>query len=354
MIRATPHPALSRGEGERSRPGDPGTRGRCRRRRSCRPGSGSAFASSHLPVPSHMRTGIRSFPLSLQPPTWQMVPAGYTAQSPATSQRPVCWQLAAPLSTHLPRGSWAPPGTGRQRPGVSGNAHDWQAIAQSDSQQTPSTQCPVRHSDPRLHAEEVGLPVVEVGGGSGGGGVGVVGSRRRARRAHHDLDGLHHAARDQHVGGAGADRRAGGERGRLAPHLASVERVRQIDEGVLIAGLERAGVAARRRRIDDDFARRRPRHAQPELVVLQRPEPHVNVRASRLLPAAPDGGRCRDGQHEDDRANVERAATDSAPCAAYAFSQANVEPRGVPRGRVAWPTRRRRSSGYAVATEVTR
>ena len=253
------------------------------------------FPSSHLPVPLHVRTGVRSRPLSLQPPTWQMVPAGYTAQSPATSQRPVCWQLAAPLSMHLPRGSWAPPGTGRQRPGVSGNAHDRQAIVQSDSQQTPSTQCPVRHSDPRLHAEEVGLPVVEVGGGSGGGIVGAssVGGGR-VRRAHHDLDGLHHPARDQHVGGAGADRRAGGERGRVAPHLASVERVRQIDEGVLIAGLERAGVAARRRGIDDDFARRRPRHAQPELVVLQRPEPHVNVRARRLLPAAPDGGRRRE------------------------------------------------------------
>ena len=131
--------------------------------------------------------------------------------------------------------------------------------------------------------------------GSGGSGGGV------ARRAHHDLDGLHHPARDQHVGGAGADRHAGGERGRVAPHLAAVECVRQIDEGVLIAGLKRAGVAARRRRIDDDFARRRARDAQPKLVVLQLPEPHINVRA-RLLPAAPGGGRRRD----NDRANVER------------------------------------------------
>ena len=84
---------------------------------------------------------------------------------------------------------------------------------------------------------------------------------------------------------------------------AAVQRVRQIDESVLIAWLERAGVAARRRRIDDHFARRRPRHPQPKLVVLQRPEPHVNVRAGRLLPAAPDGGHRRDRNGR--RANLE-------------------------------------------------
>jgi hypothetical protein len=54
--------------------------------------------------------------------------------------------VEAPLSTHCPRGSTAPPGTGEQRPIDDGSAQLMQAPAQATSQQMRSTQKPLAHS----------------------------------------------------------------------------------------------------------------------------------------------------------------------------------------------------------------
>lgn len=56
--------------------------------------------------------------------------------------------LASPQS---PRGS-TPTGAAVHRPGAKGRAQEWQALSQAESQQTPSTQKPLGHSLPLVHA----------------------------------------------------------------------------------------------------------------------------------------------------------------------------------------------------------
>jgi hypothetical protein len=55
-------------------------------------------------------------------------------------------QVDAPLSTHCPRGSTPPPGTGEQWPIDDGSAQLTQAPPQATSQQMRSTQKPLAHS----------------------------------------------------------------------------------------------------------------------------------------------------------------------------------------------------------------
>ena len=81
----------------------------------------------HFPAPSHMRACTASS-LFEQPAGAHSVPAAYSAQRPATSQRPFVWQLAGPLSAHIPRGSGAPSATGLHNPFDSGSAHERHAI----------------------------------------------------------------------------------------------------------------------------------------------------------------------------------------------------------------------------------
>src|SRR5437764_13637980 len=52
----------------------------------------------------------------------------------------------------MARGSGVPAATGRHSPLLSASAQDRQPMLQSDSQQTPSAQWPVRHSESRLQA----------------------------------------------------------------------------------------------------------------------------------------------------------------------------------------------------------
>ena len=116
-------------------------------------------SGSHLPAPSHTRACTTSSMFE-QAAGAQDVPAAYSAQRPATSHRPFVWQLAGPLSMHIPRGSGVPRGTGRHNPFDSGSAHERHAIRQSDSQHTPSAQKPLTHSAPMLHAPPFGVPAL--------------------------------------------------------------------------------------------------------------------------------------------------------------------------------------------------
>ena len=75
------------------------------------------------------------------------------------------------MSGQMPRGSGSPAGTGRQRPRAPAVPHEVQAPLQSDSQQTPSTQCPLAHSVAVLHAVPFAagaVPLVPPVAGGGG------------------------------------------------------------------------------------------------------------------------------------------------------------------------------------------
>jgi hypothetical protein len=76
----------------------------------------------------------------------QMVVALYFRQAPAPSQRPSVPQVEAGWAMQVPRGSAAPAGADMQTPSDDGSAQLRQAPLQAFSQQTPSTQKPLRHS----------------------------------------------------------------------------------------------------------------------------------------------------------------------------------------------------------------
>jgi hypothetical protein len=109
---------------------------------------GSVLAARHVPAPSHVRASVAVDPPAGQVGAAHTVPAAYTWQAPAPSHAPVCPQLAAPWSLHVPVGSAAPDATGAQVPRADVSAQDMQVPAQAVRQQTPCAQKPVAHSVP--------------------------------------------------------------------------------------------------------------------------------------------------------------------------------------------------------------
>jgi hypothetical protein len=80
------------------------------------------------------------------------VSAGYWAQAPLPSQAPVCPQLVAPWSLHLPLGSALPKAVRVQMPMDPTWLQEEHDPVQAPSQHTPSTQNPVPHSSARAQA----------------------------------------------------------------------------------------------------------------------------------------------------------------------------------------------------------
>jgi hypothetical protein len=113
-----------------------------------------------------VRSGVAVVPLAGQLGAAHCVPGGYSAQPPCPSQKPVCWQLAAPRSAQAPVGSPPPAATGRQAP-VAQVMHE---PAQALGQQTPRAQKVLAHSGPCAHAAPGGLrphePALQVAGGA--------------------------------------------------------------------------------------------------------------------------------------------------------------------------------------------
>jgi hypothetical protein len=80
---------------------------------------------------------------------------------------PLVPQEAAPWSVQTPRGSTAPAGTFAHEPFDAARLHAWQAPHPADPQHTPSTQLPLEHSAPVVHAvpfacEPMHRPFVQV------------------------------------------------------------------------------------------------------------------------------------------------------------------------------------------------
>jgi hypothetical protein len=98
------------------------------------------------PRPSHVPGVLRRVPV--HEAAMQIVSAAYFSQPPKPSHVPVVPQLAAPWSTHWPRGSAAPVSMGQQVPLRSGSAHETQPPPQATLQHTPSAQKPDAHSPP--------------------------------------------------------------------------------------------------------------------------------------------------------------------------------------------------------------
>ena len=98
------------------------------------------------PAPSQVRAGV-SLP-ALQDPPAQVVPAGHIAQAPAPLHMPVRPQVVASVPVHSLSGS-VPTTTAAQVPSarlVLAWEQAMQVPAQGMSQQTPSTQLPLRQS----------------------------------------------------------------------------------------------------------------------------------------------------------------------------------------------------------------
>ena len=90
----------------------------------------------------------------------QGVPAENTAHEPLPSQVPSVPQVDAVIARQLARGSAPPFGTGWQLPAFPATAHDEQAEQLSAPQHTCSTQWPLMHWVPSLHALPLGVRFV--------------------------------------------------------------------------------------------------------------------------------------------------------------------------------------------------
>jgi hypothetical protein len=98
------------------------------------------------PWPSHVPGVLRFVPV--HEAAMQTVSAAYFSHPPKPSQMPVVPHLAAPSSTHWPRGSATPRSMGQHVPLRSGIAHETQPPPQATLQHTPSAQNPEAHSLP--------------------------------------------------------------------------------------------------------------------------------------------------------------------------------------------------------------
>jgi len=82
----------------------------------------------------------------VQAPVPQLVDVGAFSQAPRPSQRP--FQPQGGLAAQPPCGSMSPAGTGWQEPAVPTTLQDRQLPQLAASQQTPSTQLSLSHSEP--------------------------------------------------------------------------------------------------------------------------------------------------------------------------------------------------------------
>jgi hypothetical protein len=101
-----------------------------------------------VPAPSQVRASVAVVPDIGQVGGAHWVPAAYSWQLPAPSQKPVFPQVVAPSAVHCPFGSMPSAGTGLQVPGVPPSAHDMQLPVQAVVQQTPWAQNPLWQSLP--------------------------------------------------------------------------------------------------------------------------------------------------------------------------------------------------------------
>ena len=76
-----------------------------------------------VPAPSQVRASVAVVPDIGQVGGAHWVPAAYSWQPPAPSQKPVFPQVVAPAAVHWPFGSMPSAGTGLQVPGVPARAH---------------------------------------------------------------------------------------------------------------------------------------------------------------------------------------------------------------------------------------
>jgi hypothetical protein len=106
---------------------------------------GRLMPPAHAPLPSQIFTP--DSPSPSQMPVLQMVSATYRRQAPLPSQVPSCPQVAGVAALQVLESlGVAPAATKVQSPSALGRLHALQVPSQAEVQQTPSTQCPVRHS----------------------------------------------------------------------------------------------------------------------------------------------------------------------------------------------------------------
>jgi hypothetical protein len=101
------------------------------------------------PLPSQVLAAVSVDPLQL--PGAHSLPATYRRQAPAPSQVPSSPQVAGADSAHWSRGS-SPAGTDMHAPSLPVTLQLTQAPVHSALQQTPSTQKPLPHWPPCMHA----------------------------------------------------------------------------------------------------------------------------------------------------------------------------------------------------------
>jgi hypothetical protein len=105
-----------------------------------------AVGVTQVPAPSQLEAGVKVVPLLGQVAPAHGVPCTYFWQAPAW-HLPLVPQLGPPWSVHDSAGSGIPVGTAVQLPRLPDSAHDSQALAQADTQQTPCAQLLDWHSD---------------------------------------------------------------------------------------------------------------------------------------------------------------------------------------------------------------
>ena len=93
-----------------------------------------------MPAPSQVRASVAVVDPVGHEGGAHCVPAAYSWQPPAPSQKPVIPQPAAPWAVHCPFGSMPPAAIGLQLPSVPTSAHDLQLPVQAVAQQTPCSQ----------------------------------------------------------------------------------------------------------------------------------------------------------------------------------------------------------------------
>lgn len=86
----------------------------------------------------------------------QLVPSAYCWQPPRPSHLPFAPQLGAPSSAQKLGGASVPAARGEHAP-VPDRLHAWQAGQLAEPQHTPSTQFPVMHWPPVVHARPLPL-----------------------------------------------------------------------------------------------------------------------------------------------------------------------------------------------------
>jgi hypothetical protein len=107
--------------------------------------------AAQLP-PAHVPASVSDVAPAAQLAIEQAVPSAYFWQPPAPSHLPFVPQDAARLSAHMAFGSIVPAARGAHVPALPETLQAWHEPQAALPQQTPSTQWPVRHWLPAVHA----------------------------------------------------------------------------------------------------------------------------------------------------------------------------------------------------------